>query len=607
MPTTQKIQLKRTKNSWIPFKGNFCTPFITWELEIEAVGQFLTTDSTRRIASYLLEDSAIDPQRFSEVHSLLALTAARLQSCGSNYIFLWLMELSSRQPSKNFCYPFLDEKVAASIGPLIIEFILKANTILNVQTGTPLSATELPNLLSFYRRQLNQLIPYPSSLRLLVEATNRCIPSRRYSDLPSYQLGYGSQRKFFYRGYTSHTSQMASAIATHKHLASQALRDAGLPTPKHFVVGNLEEAITAARRLGYPVVMKPTSTDKGVGVTVDIQNEDELRLAWPIASPYGLVLVEEMIKGFDHRLHIIDGKCRYVTRRTPPYVCGDGHSTVKELINIHAEIRSRDPEYNHFPCVSATDRAVVEYLEKQGLSLATVLPASQVVYLRSNANVSTGGLAEEVTSQCHPENRLLAECAARLIGLDNAGVDFITADIHAPWTTSGGKITEINPTPAFGKEIAYGALVDYLYPVKTPKQIPLLLFVGEFEVVRAHLKLAEERLKTNKKTHACLANQQLSVTSHSGTLRIPGKSTQELVIIMLSDPVVECGLIQLTVKELDLGLDINYLDLLVLLGAPSETSNVLNSDIVCRCERRNVLINPSIDQYLAALEALRLA
>ena len=600
------IKVKRLRNQWVSLQNNFCTPLAVWEIDLEKLNERIGNEFRQEIVKLLNRQFKVDFKVCIGAQDLLTLVAARLHSCNSDEVFNWLIQFRFKQFDHKFCYPFLDEKVAGQIGPVALNFLLKGSRIYSNETDRESKTEEIATLFNSHLRQIEHIIPHASSLRILIEAKKRLIPTRRHSDLPSYQLGYGVKKKVVHLGYTNHTSQLSTIIATHKHAAANLLKESGLPTPLHFTVATIDDAISAAKRLNFPLVVKPTSADKGLGVTVGIQNETELSAAFTQASRYGTVLLEEFLEGLDHRLHVIDGKCAYVVRRVPPFVIGDGVSTINTLISLYARNRSADPEYKRFQNADASDPHVLEHLKKQGLFINSVPTRNRIIYLRSNSNVSTGGFAEEVTKICHPDNILLAQRAARLIGLDNAGVDYITTNISISWLDSGGKITEINPTPAFGKDRSYIKLLDYLYPGTMSGRIPIVLLVGRADRFTEHLELAINRYTNHKKHYAYIFNQELYIYASTKSSRIKSKRTQDVLIGLLADPAVEAALIQIDFAELELGLELHYISMLIAVGDDREISHLLQSDVASRSEEACTLVNPSFDDYRVAIESLPL-
>jgi D-alanine-D-alanine ligase-like ATP-grasp enzyme len=600
----EKIQIKRNKNLWVPLRGNFCTPCAVWDLDLEKLEMLIEIDVRKKIASFLVEPEDLDPQASLKIKDLLALIAAKLQACDAEDVFAWLVDINSKHSEQRFCYSFLDEKVAARAAPLTVDFLLKTNAILANGKESELARAESLNLIRLYRGQVDSIGPSLNTLRLLIEAAGRLIPFRRHSDRISYQLGTGSQRKLISNGYTNYTSQVATNIATHKYLAASVMRQASLPAPKHIVVRTFEEAKVAAAQIHFPLVVKPTSTDKGVAVTVGVKNEDELYSAWIQASRFGNILVEEMLSGFDHRFHVVNGKCIYVMRRMPPFVLGNGVDNIECLISTYKAERSKNRFCRMHPDASLSDPIVIEFLNKKGLSPTSVIEKDRKVFLRSNSNVSTGGVFEDVTNLAHPANILLAERAARIVGLDHAGIDYITTDISAPWTESGGGICEVNPTPGIIHDDAFGKILNYLFSKKLTGRIPIILIIGNDEVLRDYINVVIGFQERCCSTFGFIYDRKLNVCSSNGVFVAPGKRVQDLLTGLLTDELVESAFIQLSFEEMKAGLDLHYVDLLVAMGSETEISLVKQSDLISRCNQANVLINPTIIRFQHAIENL---
>lgn len=597
----KKIYIKRQKNIWIPIKNNFCTPFVKWDFDLDYLEKIIPINLRLKLISWLSNQTEINCENNQHITWILRLISLKLQSLDSSEIFLWLITISKKHDLPEFSYPFLDEKVADYVGPLSMEFLIefsKHNYDLN-EFHEPKDLTL--SLFNIYQEKISKVVPFPSSLNLILEAKKRGIPTIRHSDLPSYQLGYGKYLNLISKGYTGNTSKLATNITTNKFIAAKLMRQASLPVPKHFIVKNIESAKKAAEIIKFPAVIKPNSTDKGLGITANIKDKNQIDVAWPKAARYGSVLLEEMIEGFDHRLHVINGTCVYVTRRVPPYVIGDGITSIEALIQKYVDHRSSNPEYKNFRSAQSSDPVVIEFLATQGYKLKSILEKGKLLYLRSNANVSTGGVANEVTKDCHSDNILLAEKAARIVGLDNAGVDFITTDISISWKISGGKITEVNPTPAFGLPIGYPALIDYLYPNNSNGQIPIILIIGESILSTSYLDSIIKKNQQHNISHAYITDKKLYTVSKHGTLIIEGDSTQELINSALMDINTQFITIHMSSLELKNGLDLCYISLIVICD------NVLDPDndsLGQRCLSKNILTNPTIKDFQEALKSL---
>ena len=328
----------------------------------------------------------------------------------------------------------------------------------------------------------------PSTAALVRAAEERDIPWIRLSEGSLIQLGYGKHQKRIQATVTSETRQIASDIACDKRLTHRILEHLGLPVPRQAIAYDADEAVEQAARLGFPVVVKPLDGNHGRAVSINLKSPEEVRGAYERACAYGSrVIVEVCQRGNDYRLLVIDGRVVAAARRIPGHVEGDGRHTVAELI----EIVNRDPRrgIGHEKVLTrlVVDEQARQHLQRAGLTLLSVLPAGQVFYLRSTANLSTGGTAADVTDAVHEDNRLMAERAVKAIGLDVAGVDFISPDIACSYKEVGGAIVEINSAPGFRMHLAptegkprdvAGPVIDMLFPRGSRYRIPLAAITG---------------------------------------------------------------------------------------------------------------------------------
>ena len=244
----------------------------------------------------------------------------------------------------------------------------------------------------------------------------------------------------------------------------------------------------AAQRIGFPVVLKPLNANHGRGVTIHLQDTDAVRVAYEHAHKHSRgVLVESYISGLDHRLLVVDGRLVAASKRVPGHVVGDGEHTITELV----EITNQDPRrgIGHAKVLTQLelDHQALRLLKLVGMTPESVPPAEEVVYLRSTGNLSTGGTAVDVTDLIHPDNREMAERAARAIGLDVAGVDFLTTDIAESYRVTGGAICEVNAAPGFRMHVSpsegtsrdvAGPVLDMLFPPGEPSRIPVASITG---------------------------------------------------------------------------------------------------------------------------------
>jgi cyanophycin synthetase len=328
----------------------------------------------------------------------------------------------------------------------------------------------------------------PSTASLVRAAEERDIPYLRLNRYSLIQLGHGRYGRRIQATITSETKHIAVEIASDKEETNQLLGDLGVPVPQQRLVYDAEEAVRAARRIGYPVVVKPLNANHGRGVSIGMTDEEQVATAFEHARKRGrTILVESYIEGIDHRMLVVDGKLVAVAKRVPGHVVGDGKQTIEQLV----EQTNRDPRrgIGHEKVLTRLefDHQALRVLAQKGFDKDSVPPAGEVVYLRSTGNLSTGGTAEDVTDIVHPDNRDMAERAAKAIGLDIAGVDFLTNDISASYKQTGGAVCEVNAAPGFRMHVApsegtprdvAGPVMDMLFPPGSPSRVPIASITG---------------------------------------------------------------------------------------------------------------------------------
>jgi len=280
-------------------------------------------------------------------------------------------------------------------------------------------------------------------------ARRRGIPALRLTEHANlFQLGWGSRQKRLQATITGATNSIAVGIASDKQLTKTLLDQAGVPVPGGEVVTSLEAAQRIARRLKGAVVLKPLDANQGKGVTVDCTTPDDVARAFEHARKHGRrVIVEEYLRGRDYRVLVTGTRVAAASWRRPPGVTGDGVSTIRELVEIENRNPARGDGHTNILTRIPLDRLAEETLARQGYDLETVLTAGIQADLRGNANLSTGGTAEDVTDLLPEETRDICIRAARTIGLDVAGIDIICEDIARPLREQRGGIIEVNAAP----------------------------------------------------------------------------------------------------------------------------------------------------------------
>ena len=383
-------------------------------------------------------------------------------------------------------YSYEEESVGLRAGELALELILH---LLPPERGAhDPSPFDFPVELERFIRRAQRRAFGPSTASLVHAAEERDIPWIRLNDRSLVQLGHGKYQRRIQATVTSETRHTAVEIASDKRLTNQILEDLGLPVPRQRIVDDAGEAVDAAERLGYPVVVKPLDGNHGRGVSINLTTEEQVRTAYDKAyerSSY--VIVETYQTGRDYRILVVNGKVVAVAERVPGHITGDGQHTVAELVEIVNSDPRRGVGHEKVLTRLELDHQAERLLEQAGLTVDSVLPAGQVFYLRSTGNLSTGGTAIDKTDAIHYDNRIMAERAVKSVGLDVGGVDFISPDISRSYQEVGGVIVEINAAPGFRMHVAptegkprdvAGPVLDMLFPKGTPYRIPIAAITG---------------------------------------------------------------------------------------------------------------------------------
>ncbi len=347
---------------------------------------------------------------------------------------------------------------------------------------------DLPERLDDLKRLREKWALGPSTKSIVDAAAARNIPHLRLNQRSLVQLGTGVHQRRIQATIASTTAQLGVEIAGDKDLTKSLLAEHGVPVPKGHVVEDEEQAVDVAKELGWPVVVKPLDASHGRGVLTNIASEKELRLACQDARKFrDEIIVERFLEGHDFRFLVISGKFICAAQRVPAFVVGDGSHSIAELV---AET-NRDPRrgIGHEKVLTRIeiDDSTLALLARRGLAPTSVPPAGETVSLKSTANLSTGGIARDVTDLVHPSNVHLVERVARIVGLDIAGIDVIAPSVEKPLAEVGGGIVEVNAAPGFRMHVApaegtprdvAGAVVDMLFPPGQASRVPIVSVTG---------------------------------------------------------------------------------------------------------------------------------
>jgi cyanophycin synthetase len=382
----------------------------------------------------------------------------------------------------NVIFGYWEEQVGVEAGRLAVRLV---NHLVKKEPEFDFR-TELERLILIAERRAFG----PSTQALIDEAASRDIPYMRLNEASLIQLGWGRYQQRLRATMTSKTSALAVDIAGDKKMTNRLLAAAGLPVPRSEVVRSEDQAVAAALRIGLPVVTKPLDGNHGRGVGLELGGEEAVRGGYRRAlaeARRGLVVVESFVTGHDYRVLVVGGKMAAIAQRVPAHVIGDGRRSVRKLV----ELTNRDPRrgIGHEKVLTRIkiDDAAIELVRKQGFEIDDVPPKNLMVLLAATGNMSTGGISIDTTWEAHEDNVEIAEEAARVVGLDVAGIDFLAPDIAKPVRETGGAIVEVNAAPGFRMhtnptegEAQYVAkdVIDLLFPPGSPSRIPIVAVTG---------------------------------------------------------------------------------------------------------------------------------
>ncbi|GAA4226168.1 cyanophycin synthetase [Actinomadura meridiana] len=335
-----------------------------------------------------------------------------------------------------------------------------------------------------------------STSALARAARRRGVPVRRVGALNLLRLGYGRYRRTVWAAMTDATSAIGMEIAGDKRLAHRVLADAGIPVPEGRVVASAAQALEALRDIGGPVVVKPLSGHQGEGVHIELCTPPEVVAAFAAAAGDGgtggdgaEVIVESYIPGRDYRVLVVGGRVSAAAELTAACVTGDGTATVAELVERVNADPARGEGHDRPLTRLALGPTELALLARRGHGPRTVPADGERVWLRRNANLSTGGTSRDVTDGVHPDVADMCVRAAAMVGMDVCGIDLRLPDIGAPPPADHGAagILEVNAAPGLrmhlaphegtGRDVA-GDVIDLMYPAGTPSRIPVVSVTG---------------------------------------------------------------------------------------------------------------------------------
>lgn len=391
----------------------------------------------------------------------------------------------------------------------------------------------------------------PSTGSIVEEAISRDIPWIRLNKGSLVQLGYGKNQVRFRATMTERTSSIAVDIAGNKDETKRLLEDAAIPVAKGITASTLEDVHDAIKRVGFPLVFKPLDGNHGKGATINVKNEEEAIAAFHYAKEYSRrIIVEKFITGHDFRVLVIDHKMVAAALRVPAHVVGDGVSTIQQLIDKENEDPRRGYGHENVLTEITVDRDTLDLLDKRGFTLETVATTGDIVYLKSTANLSTGGTSIDVTDQVHPQNVFNCERISRIVGLDICGIDIMAKNLTELLTENGGVILEVNAAPGFRMHLApseglprnvAAPVIDMLYPPGKDARIPIIAVTGTNGKTTT-TRLISHILKNNGCRVGFTTSDGIYVQN---TLLMKGDTTGPFSAeFVLKDPTVEVAVLE---------------------------------------------------------------
>lgn len=374
-------------------------------------------------------------------------------------------------------YQYIYENVAIESSKLAVDII---NALIN---KIPINYDERIELLEYI---LKDETMGPSTKSICDYANKVGLPVITLGNGEFHQIGYGKQGRVIEASIGTNTNCVSVDISCNKLLTKELLGIQNIPVAKGLKVKNIIDLLKSGEEIGYPVVLKPQYGNQGKGVVLNIKNEKELLNAYnTVKDKFKDIIIEKYYKGNDFRVCVVNYKVVAVSLRMPPYVKGNGINTIRELIDKLNDNPERGEDHEKSLTKIKIDEEVIKCINEKGKVLDDILASGETIYLRKNANLSTGGEAIDYTDEICEENINLCIRAAKTLNLDICGIDICTEDISKP-IYNNGIIMEVNAAPGLrmhlnpsigiprdiGKEI-----VNMLYNDR-PYNIPVISITG---------------------------------------------------------------------------------------------------------------------------------
>ena len=446
----------------------------------------------------------------------------------------------------------------------------------------------------------------PSTACIVDAAVERKTPFIRLTEGNLVQLGYGSKQRRIWTAETDRTSAIAETISSDKDLTKRLLTQCGIPVPEGQIVKTADEAWEAAQDIGLPVVVKPLDGNRGWGVSLDVNTEEGVRKAWVAAEKEGSeVLIERYVRGDEHRVLVVGDRVVAATRGETACITGDGTSTVEELIETQINTDPRRGIAEGFPLDLIrlnTPRGEMSLLEiqRQGLEPTSVPEKGRIVVVQRNGNLNN-----DVTDLVHPEVAAVATLAARVIGLDIAGIDIVTQDISRPLEETKGAIIEVNAgpgllmhvKPAVGQPRPVGkAIVEHLFGPNESGRIPVVGIVGSQQTTELSQLVAWLLHLSGKRTGLACKDGLYMDQQHLGKTDSRGFEASERLLI---NRALDAAVFETTPAHiLDEGLAYDRCLIGVVTNMPETSDALIEKHDIQTADQMRTVIRTQVDLVL---------
>lgn len=335
-------------------------------------------------------------------------------------------------------FEYIYAKTASETAKLAVDII---NALINKQT------INYDGRIALLEEFLSEECIGPTTEAICNAAKEKGIPVMKLGESDFYQLGYGKQGRIIEAAIGCETSCISVDMASDKLLTKELLKLQNLPVARGAKVNNIISLLSEGEYIGYPLVLKPQFGNQGKGIILNISNEKELVTAYEaLKGKFKDLIVEKYHNGNDYRVCVVDYKITAVSLRTPPFIIGDGKSTIIELIRILNQDPLRGEGHEKPLTRVKIDIELIECLKDMNYNENSIIKKDEKVVLRRNANLSTGGNAIDFTDIICDENKDICIRAAKTLGLDICGIDICADDISKP-IYNCGIIMEVNAAP----------------------------------------------------------------------------------------------------------------------------------------------------------------